>query len=63
VWLKTDNGILVNAKQCPSVELWQDNAPNEVFIECFSTDSKLNFNSLAQLQGFPDFIEVRLSPS
>jgi hypothetical protein len=23
----------------------------------------LNFNSLAQLQGFPDFIEVRLSPS
>jgi hypothetical protein len=51
VWLKTDNGILVNAKQCPSVELWQDNAP------------KLNFNSLAQLQGFPDFIEVRLSPS
>ena len=34
VWLKTDDGLVVNQQQSPSIQLWQHSAPQEVLIEC-----------------------------
>jgi hypothetical protein len=42
VWLKTDAFLVVNQQQCPSVQLWQDAAPNEVLIECHTQNGWLH---------------------
>jgi hypothetical protein len=42
VWLKTDEGLLINGIVCKSVELWIDSAPNEVIIECRTSDGALS---------------------
>jgi len=42
VWLKTDDHLVVNQHQCPSLELWQDTAPREVLIECHTKNGRLH---------------------
>jgi hypothetical protein len=42
VWLKTDQGILVNGEKCGSVSLWEDTAPKEVVCTCFTKDGNLS---------------------
>ena len=41
VWMKTDNGIIVNGLLCPSTDLWQDHAPPEVLCRCLTSDGIL----------------------
>jgi len=42
VWLRTDEGIIVNGLACKSVELWADTAPREVICQCFTSDGMLS---------------------
>ena len=42
VWLKTDAYLVVNQKQCLSVQLWQDTAPAEVILECHTKNGCLH---------------------
>ena len=42
VFLKTDTFVVVNKQQCPSVQVWQDSAPENVLIECHTKDGILH---------------------
>ena len=46
VWLKTDEYVVINQLQCPSVQLWQDTAPKEVLIECHTRDNRLHLYNI-----------------
>lgn len=46
VWMKTDDHLVVNQERCPSVELWQDTAPNEVLIECHTKNGCLHLYNI-----------------
>ena len=42
IWLRTDRGLEVNKELCPSVILWYDTAPKEVFCRCLTSDGCLS---------------------
>ncbi len=42
VWLRTDKGIIINERLCPSVVLWSHSAPRDVIGECLTDDGHLN---------------------
>ncbi len=42
VWLRTDQGLVVNDQLCPSVHLWVDTAAHEVLCACKSKDGLLS---------------------
>jgi hypothetical protein len=46
VWLKTDAHFLVNEHESSSVQIWQDNAPNEVLIECHTRNGFLHLYNI-----------------
>lgn len=46
VWLKTDDGLVINQAQCPSAQLWHDTAPKEVLIECHTSDKRLHLYNI-----------------
>jgi hypothetical protein len=46
VWLKTDDHLLVNRQQSPSVQLWQDTAPQKVLIECHTRNGCLHLYNI-----------------
>lgn len=46
VWLKTDEYLVINQMQCPSVQLWQDTASAEVLIECHTSDKRLHLYNI-----------------
>jgi hypothetical protein len=46
IWLKTNEHLLINQVQCPSAQIWQDTAPKEVFIECHTSDKRLQLYNI-----------------
>lgn len=42
VWLRSDNGMLINGQQCPSATIWQDTAPDRVRMQCKTKDGCLH---------------------
>ncbi len=46
VWLKTDEHLVVNQQESPSVQLWEDVAPNEVLIECHTRNGCLHLYNI-----------------
>lgn len=46
VWLKTDDYLVVNEQQCPSVQVWQDTAPREVLVECRTRNGLLHLYNI-----------------
>jgi hypothetical protein len=42
MWLRTDRGLEVNAEVCPSIVLWYDTSPKEVFCRCLTSDGCLS---------------------
>jgi len=46
IWLKTDKGIEVMGQTFPSIELWEDTAPKEVFLKCFTDNGLLSFYNI-----------------
>ncbi|QFT87273.1 hypothetical protein FIU87_01225 [Bacillus sp. THAF10] len=46
VWLKTDKGIEVMGQTYASIELWEDTAPKEVYIKCFTSKGVLSFYNI-----------------
>lgn len=46
IWLKTDKGIEVMGKTYSSIELWEDTAPKEVFLKCFTNNGFLSFYNI-----------------
>ena len=46
VWLKTDDYLIVNGQRPPSVQLWQDNAPNEVSVQCHTHNGCLHLYNI-----------------
>jgi len=41
VWLMTDQHLHVNDQDCPSVDLWEDSAPQEIQMICNTKNGKL----------------------
>jgi hypothetical protein len=41
VWLKTDDGIVVNNQIVPSAQIWMDSAPKEIVMQCRTRNKKL----------------------
>lgn len=46
IWLKTDKGIEVMGQTFSSIELWEDTAPKEVFLKCFTENGVLSFYNI-----------------
>ncbi len=46
VWMKTDEHLLVDKQQCPSIELWNDTAPKEVMIKCHTKSGRLHLYNI-----------------
>lgn len=46
VWMLTDRGLLVNDRLCPSVNIWQEGAPQEVLIQCHTEDGILSLYNI-----------------
>jgi hypothetical protein len=46
VWMKTDSYVVVNGQRCPSIELWQGVAPNEIVIECHTYNGCLQLYNI-----------------
>lgn len=46
IWLKTDKGIEVMGQNFSSIELWEDTAPKEVLLKCFTNNGVLSFYNI-----------------
>ena len=46
VWMKTDECVVVSQQRCSSLQLWQDTAPREVFIECHTKSGLLHLYNI-----------------
>jgi hypothetical protein len=42
IWLRTDRGLEVESEVHPSIRLWYDTAPKEVFCRCLTSDGCLS---------------------
>ena len=41
VWLSTTGRLVINGQENSSFQIWQDSAPTEIAIECFTTSNVL----------------------
>lgn len=46
IWLKTDKGIEVMGQKFTSIELWEDTAPKEILLKCFTNNGSLSFYNI-----------------
>lgn len=46
IWLKTDKGIDVMGQTFASIELWEDTAPKEIILKCFTDNGVINFYNI-----------------
>ncbi|MEI5908418.1 hypothetical protein WAK64_15315 [Bacillus spongiae] len=44
--MRTDEGIEIEGQMCPSLVLWEDTAPKEVMIKCFTDNGVLSFYNI-----------------
>lgn len=53
LWLRTDQGILINGLSYHSLDLWYDTAPREVVIECHTCNGYLSVYNIFDLGRSP----------
>lgn len=46
IWLKTNQGLILNDALFPSIELWIDTVPQEVMLECLTSDGLLHLYNI-----------------
>jgi hypothetical protein len=46
IWFITDGGIEVMGQTYSSIELWEDTAPKEVLLKCFTENGTLSFYNI-----------------
>lgn len=46
IWLKTDKGIEVMGETFSSIELWEDTAPKDLLLKCFTDNGMLSFYNI-----------------
>ncbi|UNL87564.1 hypothetical protein [Priestia koreensis] len=46
IWLKTDKGIEVMGRNFSSIDLWEDSAPKELVLKCFTSNGVISFYNI-----------------